>query len=70
MEVAQLAALRRRYPEAGAKSYLLTALAPGSALEVQDPFGGGEAAFRACFRHIRESVRPIVRALAAGDDGR
>jgi len=64
MDLAQLCAMRWRFPEARAKTFLLSCLARGSALEVRDPFEGDEPRFQACFTHISECVRPIVRQLS------
>ncbi len=66
MDIAQLSAMRQRFPEARAKTFLLSCLAPKSALEVRDPFDGNESLFQACFAHISECVRPIVSQLAEG----
>ena len=66
MDIAQLGLMRARFPEARAKTFLLSCLAPGSALEVRDPFDGEESLFQACFAHISECVRPIVGQLAEG----
>jgi protein-tyrosine phosphatase len=70
MDLVQLRVMRTRFPEARAKAFLLTSLAPEAALEVRDPFGGDEAAFQACYEHISKSVRPIVRLLAGRGDRR
>jgi L-malate glycosyltransferase len=66
MDLAQLRVMQRRFPEARAKTFLLSCLAPGSALEVRDPFDGDELRFQTCFAHIAACVRPIVRQLAEG----
>jgi glycosyltransferase involved in cell wall biosynthesis/protein-tyrosine-phosphatase len=70
MEVDHLRVIRRRYPQARSKTFLLTCLVPASPLEVADPFDGDDSAFRACFDHISESVRPIVRQLAMAEEAR
>ena len=70
MDLVQLRVVRSRFPEAQAKAFLLTSLAPEAALEVRDPFGGDESAFEACYDHISRSVRPIVRLLAERGDRR
>ena len=64
MDLPQLRVLRRRFPEARAKAFLLTCLAPESPLEIRDPFGGDESRLQACFEQISQAVRPIVRVLA------
>jgi glycosyltransferase involved in cell wall biosynthesis/protein-tyrosine-phosphatase len=66
MEIAQLVALRQRFPEARAKTFLLTCLAPEVPLEVRDPVDGDDAEFQACFDHISRAVRPMARLLSDG----
>jgi hypothetical protein len=56
--------LRRRFPEAGARTFLLTCLAPDTPLEVADPVDGDDAVFRGCFEHITRATRPLIRAFA------
>ena len=70
MDVQQLRAMRRRFPEARAKVFLLTCLAPASPLEVRDPYDGDDLAFQACFEHISQAVDPMVRLLAERGEGR
>lgn len=64
MDVDQLRTMQERFPDARAKTFLLTCLAAGCALEVRDPFDQEDAVFQASFEHIAASVRPIVRLLA------
>ena len=64
MEIAHLLAMRRRFPEARRKTFLLTCLAPETPLEIRDPVDGDETVFQACFEHIVRAVRPIVRILS------
>lgn len=64
MDVPQLVLMRRRFPEARAKTFLLTCLAADTPLEIQDPYAGDESAFQACFDHIARAVAPIVHALS------
>jgi protein-tyrosine-phosphatase len=64
MDVAQLVALRRRFPASRGKTFLLSSLAPRSERGVRDPVGGDESAFHACYAHISECVRPIARLIA------
>ena len=64
MDVQQLATMRARFPDARAKTFLLTALAPGTPLEIRDPVNGDESRFQACFEHIVRAVQPIVRTLS------
>jgi len=65
MDILQLAVMRRRFPEARAKTFLLTSLASDTPLELFDPVDGDEAVFHACFEHISSAVRPILRVLSA-----
>lgn len=64
MEADHLVTMRKRFPEARAKTFLLTCLADDTPLEIQDPFAGDESQFRACFDHISRAVPPIIRALS------
>ncbi len=63
MEADHLVAMRKRFPEARAKTFLLTCLAADTPLEIQDPFAGDETEFRACYDHISRAVGPIVQTL-------
>ena len=63
MDVPQLVEMRRRFPQARAKTFLLSCLAPDTPLEVRDPLFGDESAFHACFVHISQAVRPVMRTL-------
>jgi protein-tyrosine-phosphatase len=65
MEVSHLVALRRRFPEARAKTFLLSCLAPEAPLEIEDPFGGDESRFEACFDALARAVTPLIRNLCA-----
>ena len=65
MDIPQVVAMRRRFPDARGKTCLLTCLAPELPLEIDDPVNGDEAAFQACYDHISRAVRPIVRTLSA-----
>ena len=64
MDVPQLVMMRRRFPEARARTFLLTCLAPETPLEVRDPYAGDESQFHECFEHIARAVGPIVHALS------
>jgi glycosyltransferase involved in cell wall biosynthesis/protein-tyrosine-phosphatase len=66
MELAHLAEMRRRFPQAAAKTFLLSALAPETPLEIDDPYGRDRSVFEACFDQISRAVGPIARELAAG----
>jgi protein-tyrosine-phosphatase len=65
MDIPQLVKLRRRFPEARSRAFLLTCLAPDTPLEVADPVDGDEGMFHRCFEHIARATRPVIRALAA-----
>src|SRR5688500_11170082 len=64
MDIPRLRVLRRRFPEARAKTFLLSCLAPETPLEISDPVGGDESVFQACFDHITQAVRPVVGVLS------
>jgi L-malate glycosyltransferase len=63
MDIAQLVAMRERYPDARRRTFLLTSLAVDAPLEIADPVDGDEVRFQVCFDHISTAVRPIVRTL-------
>ena len=64
MEIPQLVAMRKRFPNARARTFLLTCLAPEVPLEIPDPVDGDGSVFQICFDHISRAVRPIVRILS------
>jgi len=64
MDVPQLLTMRRRFPDARGKTFLLTALAPDVPLEIDDPVNGDLPVFGTCFDHISRAVDPIVRILS------
>ena len=64
MEVCHLLEMRRRFPGAAAKTFLLTCLAAETPLEIQDPYNGDLSRFEACFEHIARAVHPIARTLS------
>jgi protein-tyrosine phosphatase len=64
MEADHLITMRKRFPEARAKTFLLTCLAADTPLEIQDPFAGDETEFRACYDHISRAIAPIVHTLS------
>jgi glycosyltransferase involved in cell wall biosynthesis/protein-tyrosine-phosphatase len=66
MDVPQLVALRRRFPDARAKTFLMTCLAPDAPLEIADPVDGNESRFEACFDELARAVPPLIRSLGAG----
>jgi hypothetical protein len=64
MDIPQLVVMRRRFPAARNKTFLLTCLAADTALDVHDPVDGDASVFRDCYEHITRAVRPIVHVLA------
>ena len=64
MDIRQLVTLRRRYPEAGPRTFLLTCLAPNTPLEIADPVDGNDAVFHRCFQHITRATDPLIRAFS------
>jgi glycosyltransferase involved in cell wall biosynthesis/protein-tyrosine-phosphatase len=64
MDIPQLVAMRRRFPEARSRTFLLTCLAADAPLEIRDPVDGDESRFQACFDHISRAVRPIAGMLS------
>ena len=65
MDVPQLVWMRRHFPEARSKTFLLTSLAPETELEVRDPYSGDRTQFQECFEHISRAVEPLVSELRA-----
>jgi protein-tyrosine-phosphatase len=63
MDVPQLVALRRRFRDAGAKTFLITCLAPEAPLEIADPVDGDESRFQACFDELARAVPHLIRSL-------
>jgi L-malate glycosyltransferase len=61
MDVPQLVTLRRQYPEASERTFLLTTLAPDIPLEVADPVEGNDVVFHRCFEQITRATRPLIR---------
>ena len=64
MEIDHLVTMRKRFPEAHAKTFLLTCLAKDTPLEIPDPFARDDSEFRACFAHISRAASPIARAIS------
>jgi protein-tyrosine-phosphatase len=62
-DLLQLTAINRQFPQARAKTYLLSCLAPATPLEVRDPINGDHRVFANCFIHILDAVHPIARTL-------
>lgn len=67
MELVHRVAIRRRFRHALPKTFLLSCLAPETALEIADPFGKQEPAFIACFQHLARALRPIVDVICQRD---
>ena len=67
MDVPQLVVMRKRFPEARTKTFLMACLVPDEPLEIADPFDGDESRFQACFDQISQAVRPIIRTLTLSD---
>ena len=65
MDIAQLVAMHQRFPDAKARTFLLTSLAFDAELEIADPVDGDESRFQVCFDHISRAVRPIVSMLCS-----
>ena len=63
VDLIQFVALRERFPEARAKTFLLTSLAPSSPMEIADPVNGDDRAFEVCFQHITQAVDAICRVV-------
>jgi protein-tyrosine-phosphatase len=63
VDLIQFVALRERFPEARAKTFLLTSLAPSTPMEIADPVNGDDRAFDVCFQHITQAVDAICRAV-------
>jgi len=63
MDVEQRLRLRRRHPDAAAKTFLLASLAADTPLEVRDPVDGDAGVFNTCYQHISLAVQPLARAL-------
>jgi glycosyltransferase involved in cell wall biosynthesis/protein-tyrosine-phosphatase len=67
MDIRQLVTFRKRYPEAGQRTFLLTCLAPGTPLEIADPVGGTEVMFHRCFEHITRATSPLIREFTSAN---
>jgi protein-tyrosine-phosphatase len=63
-DILQLVTIRRRFPDARAKTFLLACLSRSVPLEIRDPIDGDEPVFAACYRHILGAVLPIARVLS------
>lgn len=65
MDIPQLVWMRRHFPEARSKTFLLTCLAPDIEPEIRDPYAGDRSQFQECFDHIHRAVQPLVSVLRA-----
>lgn len=65
MDLAQLVLMRKRFPEARSRTFLLTCLASDTPLEIRDPYAGDEPEFQTCFNHIARAVQPLVGVLSS-----
>jgi len=63
MEAAHLVIMRRRFPDARPKTFLLTCLAPEVTLEIRDPWDEPEVVVHGCFDQIVAALEPIARAV-------
>ena len=63
MDIPQLVWMRRHFPAARSRTFLLTCLAPDTELEIRDPYAGTQAQFQECFDHIARAVQPLVLEL-------
>jgi protein-tyrosine phosphatase len=63
MEAAHLVSMRRRFPDARPKTFLLTCLAPEVTLEIRDPWDEPEVVVHGCFDQIVAALEPIARAV-------
>jgi protein-tyrosine-phosphatase len=70
VDLIQFVALRERFPEARAKIFLLSSLAPSTPLEIADPVDGDDPVFEVCFAHITQSVDAICRVLGNPPESR
>ena len=71
MDAGQLAQVRRRWPQARARTVLLALFDAGASdisrpsdrVNIVDPYGRGRAAFDACYVRVRAAVDDLVRQL-------
>jgi glycosyltransferase involved in cell wall biosynthesis/protein-tyrosine-phosphatase len=68
MDVPQLVALKRRFPVARHKTFLLTCLANDEPLEIRDPVNEPPSVFHRCYEHISDAVRSLAPVLASGTE--
>ena len=66
MDVPQLVALKRRFPAARRKTFLLACLASDQPLEIADPVDGAPSVFQRCYEHISQAVKSLEPVFAGG----
>jgi glycosyltransferase involved in cell wall biosynthesis/protein-tyrosine-phosphatase len=66
MDVPQLVALKRRFPAAARKTFLLACLASDQPLEIDDPVDGPPSVFQRCYEHISQAVQSLEPVFAGG----
>jgi glycosyltransferase involved in cell wall biosynthesis/protein-tyrosine-phosphatase len=66
MDVQQLVALKRRFPAARRKTFLLACLASDQPLEIADPVDGAPSVFHRCYEHISQAVKSLEPVFAGG----
>jgi protein-tyrosine-phosphatase len=64
MDMFQLVAMRKRFPPARGRTFLMAALCRDLPLEIRDPFGADAAAIQECYTCIVRTVSAIVRVIA------
>jgi L-malate glycosyltransferase len=64
MDVPQLVALKRRFPAARRKTFLLACLASDQPLEIADPVDGAPSLFHRCYDHISQAVKSLEPVFA------
>ena len=64
MDMFQLVAMRKRFPPARGRTFLMATLCRDLPLEIRDPFGGDAAAIQECYACIARTVSAIVRVIA------
>jgi protein-tyrosine-phosphatase len=64
MEIPQLLEMRRRFPWARSRTFLLTFLHPEGPLEIRDPVNGDPSRFQQCFDDIARAIHPIIDVIS------
>jgi protein-tyrosine phosphatase len=64
MEAHHAAAVRRAWPAAAARTHLLGDFLGAPPFRIEDPWGQGDAVFRATFERIAEAVERLAERLA------